>query len=217
MKSTWFGDSKRYEFAKCLKAADYSLQTWDVVDCFLKASFGAHCQGLRALAMKELCPEIEKGVIEAQERVKHPIRLSECYAMLVMALEEEAYDFLGSVLSELEQVDKSGKGQCFTPPALCEVMAEMTLKDARPGDRLRLHEPSVGGGATVIAASEVLKARGFFPWHYYVDAVDVDWRMYAISFLQFSLLGIPATVRWGNTLTLESWGSVRTFAAVMHP
>lgn len=219
MKSQWFADKNRYEFAKCLKDADYSLQTWDLMDVFLKCSTLALRQSYRKLRFQEIKPEWEEEYEKSIGRVKNQENIKRCFAILVNALEEIRDDFLGSLIQELGQADKDFRGQCLTPTALCAVMSRMTLSEERPNPdrRLMLSEPACGGGAMVIAASQILMENGFYPWNYYWVCTDVDWRMFSITFIQCSLLGIPATVVHGNTLSLEQWDSAETFAAVMHP
>lgn len=223
MKSTWFSNRKRYDFAKCLQSADYAQHSYELMRLFLQAALGAFRQGAIMATGRPMDDAIEQTVIDAQQRVKHPGKLSECLAIMTMALEDDPHDFLGSLISELDQNDSKWKGQCFTPPALCQMMAELTITaavgDAKPDPdhRLMLNEPACGGGAMVIATSEVLKRQGFYPWNYYWVCVDVDWRMFAISYIQLTLLGIPANVINGNTLSLEIRDSAETLAAVLHP
>lgn len=219
MKSTWFGDRKRYEFALCLADADHGNQSWDNMNCFLTAATGAFRQACRMAIGCPMDDAIEQEVIKSQKRVKRPEKLAECLAILTAGLEENPYDFLGTTLAELSQLDVAWKGQCFTPPALCTLMAQVTLGDAKPdpSQRMLLHEPAVGGGATVIAASNVLKENGFFPWNYHWTCVDVDWRMFAISYIQLTLLGIPAGVIHGNTISMQQWDGANTLTAVLHP
>lgn len=219
MKSTWFGCRKRYDFAKCIDAADYSLQRWDLFTGFLQCAYGACRQPINKMLTGGLDDGLEQKVISEQNRVKHPSNYAEAFAILTLALEEEPYDFLGMVLQELGIADKDFKGQCFTPRALSRITAEMMLQDAKPqqGRTLWLHEPACGGGAMLIEASEVLKSQGFYPWDYYWIAVDVDWKCFAMTYMQSTLLSIPVGVIWGNALTDEQWDSANTLMAVMHP
>ena len=219
MKSTWFGDRRRYEFAKCIHDADYSRMVWDTFGGFLTCASYALRQGVHKLTTGELSEEMEEIVVKEQQRFKHPSRFADAMGILTMALEERSYDFLGTYLGEMEMNDSKFKGQCFTPPALCELMAGLTLDEQEPkqGETLLLNEPACGGGAMVIAASEVLKGRGFYPWHYYWVAVDVDWRCFAMAYIQLTLLGIPANVIHGNSLSLEVHSEAVTFAGAMHP
>jgi hypothetical protein len=219
VKSQWFADRNRYEFAKCLAEADYSLQSWDLMDVFLTCAVMSMRQAYQKMMFQPLRADWEERYQKSIARVKHPEKIKQCYAILAMGLEARGDDFLGSTIQELGQADVAWRGQCFTPPALCTVMAQMMMGDLLPdpNNRIVLQEPACGGGAMVIASSQVLAGNGFYPWNYYWTCVDVDWRMFAICFLQCSLLGIPATVIHGNTLSLETWDSAPTFAAVMHP
>lgn len=219
MKSTWFANRRRYEFAKCLRDADYSMHLYELMRLFLQASYGAMKQASNLAAGHGMDEAIEQTVIDAQMRVKHKQRLAECLGVLVMGLEEEPHDFLGTVISELDQNDSKFKGQCFTPDSLCRLMSSVTIGHEKPNDerRLMLNEPACGGGAMVIAAAETLKGNGFMPWHYHWTCVDVDWRMFAVTFIQLNLLGIPAHVIHGNTLSLEQWDSAVTIVSMLHP
>lgn len=220
MKSTWFGCRKRYDFARLLHESDYSQQHHEKFRCFLEAAAGSFQQAVHQFAHGgEQCPEIEERVVKAQQRLKHPEKLSEALGVLVLALEDRRYDFLGSVMSELEINDTHYRGQCFTPPEICRLMCEMTFGEvsADNGHRLKISEPCCGGGAMVIAASEHLIRHGFWPWNYWIQAVDVDWKCWAMSYIQLTLLSIPAEVIWGNTITLETFGGAVTLAGALHP
>jgi hypothetical protein len=120
-----------------------------------------------------------------------------------------ASDFLGSLFMELE-LSSHWHGQFFTPYVLCETMARMTY--AR--DDIQRHvdedgfvtvlEPACGAGAMAIAFAEVMREYGFLPHeHTHVVAVDVDATAAHMCFIQLALLGIPAAVHVGNTLTGE--------------
>lgn len=219
MKSTWFGCSKRYEFAKCIRDADHGRMIWDTFSGFLTCASYSLRQGVYKLQTGEMSDEFEETVLKEQNRFKDWTKFSEALGILVLALEQESYDFLGTFMSEMEMNDSKWKGQCFTPQSVCNLMAEMSCQRLEPqsGRTLLLNEPACGGGAMVIATSEILKRNGFFPWHYFWMAVDVDWRCFAMTYIQLTLLGIPAKVIHGNSITLETFSEAVTFAGVMHP
>jgi hypothetical protein len=219
MKSTWFGDRSRYDFARLLVEADPNNGIRSTFPGFLTVAAGALRQGARKAVGLDLDEKIEEDVIREQKRVKHPERYAEAFGLLVGSLHDNPDDFLGTTMSELGQNDAAWKGQCFTPMALCRLTAGMVVGDAKPDDErsMWLAEPAVGGGAMMIAASLELKARGFWPWHYHWVATDVDRRCFEIAYIQASLLGIPATIIHGNTLTLEEWTRATTIVGVLHP
>lgn len=218
MKSSWFGDGKRFEFAKLLQDAARNRLHHDVFRSFLTMAFCSMRQAVNKLG-GPADPGIEKTYLAEVENLERAEPMAHALGVLTMALEERAYDFLGVTLSELQLVDKSYRGQCFTPASLCDVIARMTLQDLEPeqGKTLWLSEPACGCGAMLIAGSEVLQQAGFFPWSYHWTAVDVDWRCYAATYIQATLLGIPATIVHGNTLTLEEFDAARTIVGVLHP
>jgi hypothetical protein len=133
-------------------------------------------------------------------------QMAQLFALTTMALEERMHDFLGSVFMQLE-ISNSNLGQFFTPYELCVLMAEMQLGDVReddPRELITFQEPACGAGATMIAAMDVLKKRGInYQRRTYTVAVDVSETAARMAYIQFSLLGIPAHVVWGNSLSLE--------------
>lgn len=127
---------------------------------------------------------------------------------LQLALEEEAGDVLGRVFTDLELASKWG-GQFFTPQSLADVMGAMVLDEgARQTIAARgfitLQEPAVGGGALVIGFCNAMRAAGLdYRRQLHVTAIDVDEKAVHMAYVQLSLLGVPAVVIQGNTLSLE--------------
>ena len=128
-------------------------------------------------------------------------------------------DVLGSVFMELELGNKWA-GQFFTPYHLCQAMAAMTLQDARQRiDRdgfITVLDPATGGGAMLIAAAEYLAQQDIaVPLSMHATAQDIDAKAARMTYVQLSLLGVPAVVVTGNTLTLEERERWYTPAHVM--
>lgn len=127
---------------------------------------------------------------------------------LAAALEIEPSDVLGSVFMELELGNK-WRGQFFTPYDLCTAMAKMMLGDGFKQEIERkgfvtAMEPACGGGAMLIALAEEMRAAGVEPQkHLHVTAIDIDIKAVHMTYLQLSLLHIPAVVVHGNALAVE--------------
>jgi len=125
----------------------------------------------------------------------------ELFALLKLALQEEMTDVLGWVYMEAGMGNKT-TGQFFTPFTVSYAMAQLTVpKDIDPEKVYRFAEPSTGGGGMIIAAAKVLQDRGI-NYRRCMDVVaqDLDWKAVYMSYLQFSLLGIKATVVQGDSL-----------------
>ena len=61
MKSTWFGDPHRKEFAKLIEGADYTAHSYDVFGAFLEMASGALRQGVNrvcGLSCRRSRPEL---------------------------------------------------------------------------------------------------------------------------------------------------------------
>ncbi len=218
MKSSWFSKPLHHEFAKCLEAADPSQGLWTPFQSFLEASYCSLSQGVYVMTRGVPDRYREERYAAAVRRVKTPDKLAEAMAVMVHALEREPYDFIGAVAGELDLLNQWG-GQFFTPPCVCDMMARMTFGDLpeNPGHRVRIAEPACGAGAMVIAVAKLMKERGVQPWQWWVDATDLDQRMFYAAYIQFTLLGIPGIVRNGNTLSGEMRESMPTFAGALHP
>ena len=163
--------------------------------------------------------EVEKEYMQAVGRVKHPRKIQQCFHLLVEGLERKRYDFLGTFSGDLGVNDKKHKGQFFTPPGLCKLMAQITVKGVKPvsGRTLWLSEPASGGGAMLIATTDALYENGFSPFDIHWVANDIDRACYQMTYIQTTLLGIPCEVRQENTLTLEQWNSNRNFISYLYP
>lgn len=132
-------------------------------------------------------------------------KLYELTACLVDTLEEGPDDVLGKVYMESGMGSKAA-GQFFTPFHVAELSARTALVDMIPSlkdekTKLTLNEPSVGGGAMIIAAAKVLRDEGIdYQRVMEVVAQDLDWKGVYMCYVQLSLLGISAICVQGDTL-----------------
>src|SRR5690606_29494971 len=126
-------------------------------------------------------------------------------------------DFLGGVAAEIGALD-SGLGQFFTPYEISLLMAEMNLTGApdiiaREGF-LTLSEPAAGAGGMVLAAADVIEAKGFCPAkNLWVEAVELNRATFHMAYIQISARGIAGEVICGNSLSLEVYERAYTAAA----
>lgn len=126
---------------------------------------------------------------------------AEMTAYLVESLEEEMTDVLGGVFM-LSGAGNDRLGQFFTPFHLSELNAKIALdKMDLTEEKLKINEPSSGGGGMIIATAKVLKDNGInYQKKMEVVAQDLDWLGVFMSYVQFSFLGINAIVAQGDTL-----------------
>lgn len=135
--------------------------------------------------------------------------LSETFAEFVAAAELNDFrDVMGPVHMELgSKSAQQSNGEFYTPYEVCRMMAKLTLTDVTiPVDRpLLIQEPCTGAGQMVLcAAEELISIRGLCSsLNIYVEAWDVSPLACDMSFINFTLHGIPAEVVHGNSLSYE--------------
>ena len=141
---------------------------------------------------------------------------AQALAKVIEAFEGPEDDVLGKIFMGLEFGEKQ-KGQFFTPYHVSRLMAGITLED---GELARivaekgfvtLSEPACGSGGMVVAYAAAMRAAGLNPQQQlHVTGVDVDLTAIHMAYVQISLLGIPAVLLHGNTLSLETRSTWRT-------
>lgn len=206
------------EFMRAFRGIVGRHQAWRV--------FADFCE-LAALALAQTAgfeQEREDRYVQVMSAYEgeEPHRLSEMLGQTAAGVKGMETDFLGSRFMELE-LSSHWHGQFFTPMAVCQLMAEVTLSgDLHQvmADRgfITVHEPASGAGAMLIAMARALERAGYDPRRQmYVTAVDVDPTAVRMCFIQLALLGIPAIVYEGNTLSMEMRRGWVTPAMVVDP
>ena len=129
-------------------------------------------------------------------------------AGLVQLMETGFGDHLGDLFNSLELANKD-RGQFFTPYHLSKLMAQLLITDdlkERAAKRgfVTLAEPASGSGGMIIAFCEAARNAGLdYQKQVHVEAWDVDHRAACMTYIQLSLLHVPAVVVCGNTLSRE--------------
>ncbi|AOJ10067.1 N-6 DNA methylase [Burkholderia mayonis] len=111
-------------------------------------------------------------------------------------------------------------GQFFTPYCVSRLMAGITIGDLSVAIEqdgfMRMQEPACGAGGMVIAAADALLSIGEnYQQTLHATCIDVDARCVHMTYLQLSMMHIPAIVVHGNALTGEVWGMWDTPAHIL--
>jgi type I restriction-modification system DNA methylase subunit len=153
--------------------------------------------------------ELEKEYMETvrQYEEKDAERMAMLLAEVVMGLEAESGDFLGSLYMTLE-LGEAARGQFFTPFCVSRMMAEMQLGDIDSllADKpfFTVYEPASGSAGMLLAIAEVLREKGFNPTrHLWVSCTDIDPVASGMAYIQLSLMGIAGEVVTDNALSGE--------------
>jgi hypothetical protein len=112
------------------------------------------------------------------------------------------------------EIHNEQSGQFFTPYPVCLAMAKMLVHDAKhlveEREFIRAQEPCVGSGAMVIALAQALREEGMnYQQCLHVTAIDLDIVAVHMSYVQCTLLHIPAIILHGDTLRGEVYSQWR--------
>lgn len=141
----------------------------------------------------------EKEYAECIKRLGGVEKPAKCFAIVVEALERNPdQDFLGRLYMSLE-LGNHWKGQFFTPYDVCRCMAELTIHDnmqkLQNKEWVSVNDPACGAGATLIAAANTFRRKGFnYQTQVLFVANDIDRVTAQMCFIQLSLLGCPGYV-----------------------
>lgn len=176
---------------------------WQVYKEFLELSAIAYsniCDKAQAKDREERYLEIIKTYKSGQAD-----HIAKILALIVLEMEKDPQDILGKIFMEL-RLGSSWTGQVFTPQNLADMLAELSFKEDEIKERgyITVMEPAVGGGVTIIGLAKVMLKKGYNPQKQLLAICgDIDIKAVHMTYIQLSMLGIPAIVRHQDTLTQE--------------
>ena len=188
------------QFEKLAKEKDM----WQIYRDFLE---------MTAISISNVC-----DIGQAKEREKRYMDIAKTYtpeqlneiskimALVVLELDKEPRDILGRIFMELGLGNK-WKGQVFTPLHVADLMADMTLDKKEIEDKgyVTVYDSAVGGGVTIIGLVRAMLRQNLNPQkQLLVICGDLDIKAVHMTYIQLSLLGIPAIVKNQDALTLET-------------
>jgi hypothetical protein len=151
---------------------------------------------------------------------KHLDLFPQMLADLVLAMEDQPGNILGQVYGELKLTDK-WKGQFFTPDPVSRFMAEILLagdvqSQIEEKGFITVQEPAIGSGAMVINFALAMKGKGInYQQTMLVTGLDIDIKAIYMSYIQLTLLHIPAILVHGNALSMEVYDTWHTPAYIL--
>ena len=167
----------------------------------------------------------EAEYMRVQKLCRHPqetlTNLSVMLGAMTLALSREPVDFLGPVFTEIAA--DAGLGQFFTPWHVSYLIAKMTIPERaealKDGRRfVSMQEPACGVGGMILASNLALREAGYDvarEVHWF--GVDIDRRAICGAYLQAALTDCSGVFVHGNALSLETWESTLTPAALAYP
>lgn len=196
-------DAARKQFIRVFNQTACNLHRWDVFSDFI--TLAASEMDLARIRTPEniehsrqICARYEAADIK---------KMHELFWLMVCALDAKFHDFLGAIFMELE-LGSDRMGQYFTPYSVQTMMARMMMPGVKDTIRregfVTVSDPASGAAGMIIAYAECLLEAGFnHSAQMFGSCIDISPIAADMAFVQLSLLGIPAEVITGNTLTKQ--------------
>ena len=193
-------NDKKKEFTKILENIKPSKNTYEVFSDWLTLVSATLYTWKKDQKVENEYMEIAKQY--SKEELAKFVKL---FALTVDAFEENVEDFLGDIFITAELTNKK-KAQYFTPYDVSRIMAELMIGDNKlPKKKIyEVSDPCCGSGGLLIATAMVMKKQGFnYQKYAFFAGTDIDARCARMAFIQLSLLGAPAIITCGNSLSKE--------------
>lgn len=192
------------EFKKVLESIDHSKHTYNVFCDWLL------CSALAFAQVSHFDEGREKRYLETINKYSEVDRMkfAELLAITTNAFtlgnDTDFHDFLGNIYM-ICGFGSAAQGQFFTPYSVCRAMAQIVFKPEK-NKIMKISDPAVGGGALPIAYAEEMYRKGinYQQWAYF-EVWDISQNSCCMAMIQMTLLGMPATIVRGNSLSLEVW------------
>ena len=196
-------DQARRQFISVFRDTARSLRRWEVFSDFI--TLAASELDMARIRTPENIEQSRK--ICAKYSESDISNLHTLFCLMVCALEAKFHDFLGAIFMELELGDDRN-GQYFTPYHVQSLLARLLMPDVDETIRregfVTVSDPASGAAGMIVAYAEYLLEAGYNPSeHMFGSCIDIDPVAADMAFIQLSLLGIPAEVVTGNTLTMQ--------------
>jgi len=204
-------DEYKKEFQKLVNYYDYKYRKWEIFTDFCNIFAISLYQ---VFANKE---ELEKeyfSIIKKYDDVIIKEVFPKMASFLINGLSSSFGDFLGECFMELDLGSKY-KGQFFTPYHLSKLMAQIVGTNQKQ-EIETYYEPTCGSSGMIIARADILQEQGInYQNKMLVQAVDIDKLCFYMSYIQLTLLHIPAEIIHGNSLNDEIFDKWYTPAYLM--
>lgn len=142
--------------------------------------------------------------------------MSKMLGLTIVRLHNSPEDFLGDIYMSLQLGELAWGEYSFA-----SLVAKLTLHDidalVKEKGFLTLRDPTCGAGGLAIAQALTFQQAGYdLEKQFFIQCVDIDPVATAMCFIQLTVMGVPAEVLTGNSLTLESSKVMRTASYYRH-
>lgn len=227
MRKNLFRAMRPDEFLEAIEKVAPSRPFADNFRSFCEAAYCALAR--RATADRQRAQQLEQryeSVMDAYggHRLESHERLSDLLGRLARTLYLTEDDFLGQAYMASGIADPQ-RGVAFSPTGVGQLLSRLIFPHAErqdiaavvaKGEPFPVSDPTCGSGILVIQVADLLKYQGFdLGRTLLAHMTDINPLCFQMAFVQAELLGIPAVIERGDTLTLETFEVAHTTKAML--
>lgn len=145
-------------------------------------------------------------IIKKYEKSESEIFVKLSTKLILMYSEEyEIKDVLGEIFETIGANSKV-RSQFFTPMHIAEMMSETILAEdeIKNNKFISIKDPACGSGVLLLGVADYLNTNEIdYKNKIFVEAQDIDFTCFCMTYIQLSLYAIPGRVILGNSLLNE--------------
>lgn len=143
------------------------------------------------------------SLVNSNSLEKYDEKERKLFAELLKLISEsmdDYFDILGDIF--MEHLSFGRNGQFFTPPEICDMMAQMTyLNNPIQSDKITtVMDCACGSGRTLLSAAKINRNQIFY-------GSDIDITCVKMAVVNLSLNSLKGEIHWMNTISMEHYGS----------
>ena len=227
MRKNLFRPMKPDEFLRAIENIARSHSCNDNFKTFCAAAYYALAK--RATPNRQRAQALEERFfslvdVYGEERPDCIERMGDLLERLKTTLYLTENDFLGLAYME-SGLGNRGRGEAFSPTGVAQLLSRLIFPDTQrqdiaavvaTGEPFSVSDPACGSGVLTIQVAELLKYQGFeLGRTLLAHMTDLNPVCFHMAFVQAELLGIPAVIERGDTLTLETFERAPTTKAML--
>jgi type I restriction-modification system DNA methylase subunit len=187
------------EFITILKKISYKKTNREIFNDWLIMASAALYSWKKDMKVEEEYKQISKQYSEEQLT-----KFAQLLGITSLALQKNNDDFLGNIYNILGLIDRK-LGQFFSPYNIAHMMAEISTDVNMKENKIyKVYDPACGSGVMLLAIARVtINYKNDNNKNILLVGRDIDSQCVHMTFIQLSLLKVPAIVMCGNSLINE--------------
>ena len=194
------------EYKNFCKLLDFGQGKYDIRDVFRDFVIIFAITIKNSVLYEQDDEDIYLGIIKKYEKseIEYFIKMI-CELINIYYSTKEIKDVLGEIYGQIGAISRASQ-QFFTPNYIAKAIGKMSISESEINNReyIKIYDPACGSGVLTLSYMDGLKNNNIdYKNKTLTVARDIDFICVCMTYIQFSIYGIPGIVVLGNTLINE--------------